>query len=159
LGYVTTNGQVMVRDVATRQTQSIVKVPPWDVLIQFSPDSQLLAVSTCTQGEVQVWNPRTGKLLAKQLAGLLTLTCKVSFSADSRSLVTVSLDGTARIWNIATGREMISGLPVNSFMKTQLRWNLLPPDGNSVLESAGEGAIRVVRLRTLAEIDALENTR
>jgi len=70
--------------------------------------------------------------------------------------VTESLDGTARIWNIATSREMISGLPVNYFIKTQLRWNLLPPDGNSLLESAGEGAIRVVRLPTLPEIDALE---
>jgi eukaryotic-like serine/threonine-protein kinase len=155
-GYITTNGQVKVWDSATKQTKSIVKVPPWDVIIQFSRDSRLLAVSTCTQGEVRVWDAGTGKPLSDPLAGLLALTSKVSFSADSRSLVTESLDGNARIWNIATSREMISGLPLNSFLKNHLRWNLLPPDGNSILESAGEGAIRVVHLPTLAEIDALE---
>jgi WD40 repeat protein len=153
-GYVTTNGQVNVRDSATKQTQSIVKVPPWDVIIRFSPDSRWLAVAT--QGQVQVWNAGTGQPLGAPLSGLSAVTTKASFSADSRSLVTGSLDGTAKIWNIATSREMISGLPLNSFLKNHLRWNLLPPDGNSVLESAGEGAIRVVRLPTLAEIDALE---
>jgi WD40 repeat protein len=81
---------------------------------------------------------------------------QVRFSADSKSLVTYSMDGLARIWNIATGREMISGLRVNWFLIGHMGWSLLPPDGNSVLESAGEGAIRVVRLPTLAEIDVLE---
>jgi WD40 repeat protein len=153
-GYITTNGQVKVWDAATKQTKSIIKLRTWEAIIRFSPDSRLLAVVK-SQGEVQVWNAGTGEL-SDPLAGLLAVTTKVSFSADSRSLVTYSIDGTARIWNIATSREMISGLPLNSFLKSHLRWNLLPPDGNSVLESAGEGAIRVVRLPTFAEIDALE---
>jgi WD40 repeat protein len=153
-GYITINGQVKVWDLATKQTKSIINLPAWETIICFSPDSRWLAFVK-TQGDIWVWNAGTGELSAP-FGGLLAVAAKVSFSADSKSLVTYSLDGTARIWNIATGREMISGLPLNLFLRRHLRWNLLPPDGNSVLESAGEGAIRVVRLPTLAEIDALE---
>ena len=103
-------------------------------------------------GQAQVWDARTGQLVCGPLAEDST----VRFSADSKSLVTYSMDGIARIWNIATGREMISGLRVNWFLVGHTGWSLLPPDGNSVLESEGEGAIRVVRLPTLAESDALE---
>ncbi len=150
--YVTTDGQVKVLDAASQQTKSIVKAPRG--AIQFSPDSRWLAETAL--GQVQVWDARTGQLVCGPLAGYSTGTLLVRFSADSKSLVTYSMDETARIWNIATGREMISGLRLNWFLVAHPEWSILPPDGNSVLESAGEGAIRVVRLPTLAEIDALE---
>ena len=69
------------------------------------------------------------------------------------------MDGTAKIWHVATSREMVSSLPVNWFLTFHWGWMALPLDGNSVIESAGEDAIRVVRLRTLAEIDALAGTQ
>ena len=91
------------------------------------------------------------------LAGYSAGAYKIGFSADSKSLVTYGQDGTAKIWNVATSREMVSRLPVNWFLTFHWGWTALPQDGNSVVEGAGEGAIRVVRLPTLAEIDALEN--
>jgi WD40 repeat protein len=104
-----------------------------------------------------VFNAGTGETVSGPVAGYLAGTYKVGFSADSKSLVTYGLDGTAKIWNVATSREMVSGLQLNGFLATHWYWKLLPPDGNSVVESAGEDAIRVVRLPTLAETDALEN--
>jgi WD40 repeat protein len=151
--YVTTNGQVKVWDAASQQTKSIVKLPVTQCVIHFSRDSRWLAVAAL--GEARVWDARTG--LLAPLATDSTGTLMVRFSADSTSLVTYSMDGIARIWNIATGREMISGLRVNWFLVGHMGWSLLSPDGNSVLESAGDDSIRVLGLPTLAEIDAREN--
>ncbi len=154
---ITTNGWVKVWDLTTKQSKSIVKLPAFTyVQIAFSPDSRLLAAAK-PGGWAQVWNVGTGRLVTHLRAGYLSGTVKVSFSADSKSLVTYGVDYTAKIWNIATGREVISGLPLNRFLTQHPAWTLLPPDGNSVVETAGEAAIRVVRLPTLAQIDALEN--
>jgi WD40 repeat protein len=126
--------------------------------LNFSPDSQWLVVAAF-DGFVQVWDARTGVKVTEPLAGHLAGTIKASFSADSRSLVTYGADHAAKIWNVATGREMMSGLPLNWFMVYHADWNLLPTEGNSVVESAGTSRIQVVCLPTLAEIDALEERR
>jgi WD40 repeat protein len=148
--YIATNNQVRVWDVSTEQTKYVVRLPDRAHCIEFSPDSRLLAVSTIA-GWLQVFDAGTGQSVSDPLAEYWAGVYRVTFSADSKSLVTCGNDGTARIWNIATSREMVSGLPVN-----RLPMTVLPPDGNSVVESAGEWAVRVVRLPTLAEIDALE---
>ncbi|MHC1767800.1 MAG: WD40 repeat domain-containing protein [Verrucomicrobiia bacterium] len=157
VAYGTTNAEVKVWDAATKQTRFAVKLPERPYWIEFSPDSRLLAVVT-SRGWVQVLNTATGKTVSESLAAYWAGTCRVSFSADAKSLVTYSTDHTAKIWDIATGREMVSGLPVNAFLIGS-EWTALPPDGNSVVEGAGEGAIRVVDLPTLADIDASEETR
>ncbi|MHC1769259.1 MAG: protein kinase [Verrucomicrobiia bacterium] len=150
--FVTTSGEVKVWDAASQQTRSIAKLATTQACIEFSPNSRWLAAAAL--GQAQVWDTRTAQLAP--LSGDSMGTLGVRFSADSQSLVTYSMDGTGRIWNIATGREMMSGLRVNWFLVGHMGWNLLAPDGNSVLESEGEEAIRVVRLPTLAEIDVLE---
>ena len=158
--YVTTNDQIKVWDAATQQTRLTIKLPeqnPASLSLGFSPDSRWLAVAT-TEGEgwARVFDVGTGQPVSGPLAGYSAGAYKIGFSADSKSLVTYGTDGTAKIWHVATSREMVSRLPVNRFLTYHWYWTALPPDGNSVVESAGEDAIRVVRLRTLAEIDALE---
>jgi eukaryotic-like serine/threonine-protein kinase len=154
--YLSTNGWVNVWDAASKQIKSIVKPAVSLSCFEFSPDSRWLAVAMLPD-RVQVFDVGTGQPVSEPLTGYLAGTIKVGFSADSKSLVTYCKDGTAKIWNIATGREMISGLPLNQFLIYHVPWRLLPSDGNSVFESAGEGAIRLVHLPTLAVIDALEN--
>ncbi len=155
--YGTTKTELKVWDAATKQTRFAVKLPERPCWIEFSPDSRLLAVVT-SRGWVQVLGTATGKTVSESLAAYWAGTCRVSFSADAKSLVTYSTDHTAKIWDIATGREMVSGLPVNSFLMGS-EWTALPPDGNSVVEGAGEGAIRVVDLPTLAQIDGVEERK
>jgi WD40 repeat protein len=112
----------------------------------------LLAVAT-SGGWVRVFDVATGSPASEPLAGYLAGANKINFSADGKSLVTCGEDGAARLWNIATGREMLSGLPGSSFW--EFEWVFLARDGNSVVEAAGRpNAIRVVRLPTLAKIDA-----
>lgn len=76
---------------------------------RFSPNSRWLAVAN-RSGRVQVFDISTGESVCGPLAGHLAGTVRVDFSADSKSLVTYSSDRTAKIWNFASGREMISGL-------------------------------------------------
>jgi WD40 repeat protein len=154
--YFTTSGQVKVWDAVSNQTKSIVTLPVENTATAFSPDSRWLAVAN-RSGHVQVFDIGTGQSVSGPLAGYSANTVRIGFSADGKSLVTYSRDGTATIWNIATGREMICGLQLNYFLTDHLPTRLLPLDGNSIFESAGEGAIRLVRLPTLAEIDAREN--
>jgi WD40 repeat protein len=158
--YITTNRQVKVGDAATRQIRFTVQPPEWNLGIdlQFSPDSRLLAVAG-SSGWIQVFDVGTGQRVSEPLMGYLAETQKVSFSADSKSLVTYSIDYTAKLWHIATSREMVSGLPLNSFLTLHWYWMLLPRDGNSVVEGADPGAIRVVRLPTLTQIDSLEKAK
>lgn len=153
---ITTNGWVKVWDLTTKQSKRIVAWPALTyVQMAFSPDSRLLAVAAA-DGWTRVWDVGTGRPVSDRLAGYLGSTSKVNFSADGKSLVTYGADYTAKIWNIATSREMISGVPLNRFLTQHPSWMLLPPDGNSVVESAGERAIRVVRLPSLADIDTAE---
>jgi WD40 repeat protein len=158
--YVSANDQVKVWDAATQQTQLTVTLPEAnasDLTLGFSPDSRWLALAR-TEGEgwARVYDVSSGQPMGDPLAGYSAGAYKIGFSADSKSLVTYGKEGTAKIWNVATGREMVSRLPVNRFLTFHWYWTALPPDGNSVVESAGEDAIRVIRLPTLAEIDALE---
>ncbi len=158
--YFTTNGLVKVWDATTQQIRPIVRPPTGNVLtnpvtLAFSPDSRWLAVAT-EAGWAQVFDVTTGRPVSGPPKGYLSGTIKIGFSADARSLVAYGEDGTARLWDLATGREMVSGLPLNQLLTYHLGWKLLPPDGNSVIEGAGEGVIRVVRLRSLPEIDAAD---
>src|SRR5262249_1778201 len=56
----------------------------------------------CCDGTVQIRSIATAALLAT-LQGHTDLVWAFAFSADGRSLATASLDGTARVWDVATG--------------------------------------------------------
>jgi WD40 repeat protein len=163
IAYSTRNGQVVLWDLSAGRPKSVIKPRAAGLfLMAFSPDSRLLALAG-EGGSAQVWDVETAQPVTDPLLGLLAGShlagiWKVSFSADSRSLVTYCGDYTAKVWNVATGREMLSGLPLSNFLVSHPSWHLLAGDGNSVVESAGTAAIRVVRLPTLAEIDAIDKS-
>src|SRR2546425_529574 len=55
---------------------------------------------------VRIWNLATGKPLVAPLRGHGTGAVG-RFSRDGKSLFTVGEDGTARVWHVRTGREML----------------------------------------------------
>jgi WD40 repeat protein len=123
-----------------------------------SPDASLL-VTGSDDGTAQVWRVATGEPALPPLVGHLSGIGKVGFSEDGRTILSYSDDGTARMWNVATGQEMVSGLPLNDLLKDHVWSGLLIGDGNGLVEAVDADRIRIVRLPTLREIDAVEQNQ
>jgi hypothetical protein len=66
------------------------------------------------------------------------------FSADGRSVVTASSDGTARLWDAATGRAR--GLPMAH--ANSVHDAAISPDGRVVVTGSGDGTARLWDART-----------
>ena len=73
--------------------------------IGFSPDGALLAV--CSANHVEVVDARSGQVL-RLIRGHAGTVADVAFSPDGTVIVTGSYDGTARTWEVATGRPLVT---------------------------------------------------
>ena len=79
------------------------------VVATFSPDAKVLAsycwsMGFCRPAELKLWDVATGRRL-HDLAGHGETIKAVVFSPDSRLLLSYSYDNTARLWDVASGRE------------------------------------------------------
>ncbi len=119
--------------------------------IDFSPDSTKLLVRTT------LWDLRTDPPVRKKLLGHRQRDFNLTFSPDSKTVVSTSDDGTVRLWNAETGQEMYSFFergrtfdsPLFSADGTTLAVGVLRPDGLP---------IRFWRAPSLTEIDELIRT-
>jgi WD40 repeat protein len=151
---------IVVWDVTRGWVRFTLKVPPVPPLeaVALSPDNEWLAVATGSSAP-QIWSLRTGRLASPPLQGHLAGVFKLRFSADGRTLITYSMDMTARLWNVATGREVMSGLPINLILRWHPLIQILSKDESAAIEPEGEDRWRVIPLPTLAEIDEAERQR
>ena len=88
-----------------RLARTVVLPAQWGRWGRFSPDGRLLVFAD-HEGRLQLfdtktWKPRTRPVIAHRDEVL-----SVNFSPDSRTLATTSLDGTTRLWNLASGRPI-----------------------------------------------------
>ncbi len=81
--------------------------------IAFSPDGKYFAAVISDEGlSFALWDVRSGKQI-RQFNGHTSLIIGMTFTSDSRFIVTGSLDKTIRIWNVETG-EMLRTLEGHS---------------------------------------------
>ncbi len=73
--------------------------------IRFSPDGALLAV--CSANHVEIIDARSGQVL-RLIRGHAGTVADVAFSPDGTVIATGSYDGTARTWEVATGRPLVT---------------------------------------------------
>ena len=93
--------------------------------VAFSPDARTIATVSkyAPDTAVRLWDVAGGKAI-RQFNGHKEGVTALAFSPDGKTLVTGSLDGTTRLWDVATGkeREVIE----KGLMITALAWS---PDG------------------------------
>jgi WD40 repeat protein len=110
IAVASSEGSVNVFDVGTREkvftlaggnccTSSPSRGVSW------SPDGRLIAASS--RDAARVWDAESGTL-RHTLLGHSSLVSSVAWSPDSSRLVTGSLDGTAKVWEIRSGGEQWS---------------------------------------------------
>ncbi len=79
----------------------------------FSPDGTMIATVTNDDNTIRIWDARTGTLL-KRITGHDYGIRHVSFSADSRRLVSHSSDNTVKLWNARTGAALYTYVPLGT---------------------------------------------
>ncbi|MCG8577052.1 MAG: caspase family protein [Flavobacteriales bacterium] len=75
--------------------------------IQISQDHKMLAVYSSYQNQVNVFDFESGELL-HELRGHTNMVASIAFSDDNKRLITGSYDGSKRLWNLETGKPMVS---------------------------------------------------
>ena len=121
LGGKTSARQLALWDI-DRRTRRLFEISRGDIFsIAFSPDDRLMAASN--DDLILIWNlHRPGPPMV--LNGHNASVGKILFSRDGLTLFSTSTDRTVKMWNVATGVEVIS-LPGN-----EETWELaLSPDG------------------------------
>jgi WD40 repeat protein len=95
--------------------------------IALSPDGSILAAGGKT---IKLWDVRTGKLV-RELFGHLKRTESITFSADGRLLVSGGSYGTTNVWEVATGRHLVTLFTFSESREGKVveDWLAYHPDG------------------------------
>ena len=139
-------GKTVLWDLLERR---IVSVLPglsgyWHV-VAFSPDGAYLAVTAeneLPEYRFKIWDMRTLRETAtmahqNHLTGL-------AFSPDGKTLASSSLDGTARLWDVPSGREVLVLRGHKDFVR-YVDWS---PDGRTLLTCGDDRALRLWHVST-----------
>jgi dipeptidyl aminopeptidase/acylaminoacyl peptidase len=117
--------------------------------VSWSPDGNRLATGSW-DGTAKVWDVTGGRELAAlkgHTSGLPSVSwsphgsgvSSVSWSPDGKRLATGSWDGTAKVWDVAGGRELAT-LKGHTSGLTSVSWS---PDGNRLTTESADGTAKV----------------
>jgi WD40 repeat protein/serine/threonine protein kinase len=115
----------------------------------YAPDGKLLATAGQMDGRVTLWDTATYEPVAT-LRGHANIVMDLTFTPDSRTLVTGSWDGSAKLWDVASRRQTRTLRGHTSWL-----WRVtVSPDGNTVVSGGRDGNVRLWRAASAEEIDA-----
>jgi WD40 repeat protein len=115
----------------------------------FSPDGKSAVTGSQETKFARLWDVTTGKPIGKPMPHERTVGC-VTFSPDSKTVLTASADKTARLWEAATGE------PLGPAFKHQggVSDAAFSPDGKTILTASNDGTARLWQLPTPVTGDA-----
>jgi len=130
--------RIIMWNLATGQPERHITVGSAPQAIAYSPDSRLVATACPHEKVIRIWDAASAAPV-RVIAGHSLSTRAVAFSPDGTLLATGAGDGTACIWSVASGREL---LRLDS--EADLIHNVaFLSDGKTVAATANDGDIRL----------------
>jgi WD40 repeat protein len=123
----------------------------------FSPDGTRLAITQRDGTVISIWDasPEGSREQPLQtLIGHTSIDTGAAFSPDGTRLATASFDGTAKVWDVATGEELLTLTGHNGGV-TSVAFS---PDGKRLVTGSQDGTARVYVL-PIEELMALARSR
>lgn len=145
--------EMRIWDLGTRELRLTLPGPANKMV--FAPDGASLVTCSVGANEAQIWEVPSGRRIGT-LKGHVGGMTQATFSPDGRTLATGAYDGRIKLWNLATGQEVVT-LPYAG-MITSLRFS---PEGKTLAASFWQSPgyqVRLFRTPSLAEIADLEAT-
>ena len=90
-----------------------------------------LTLSTGLDKKIYIWNPQTGEQIRKAWEGHTEDVMSVAFSGDGSRVVSTSLDGTLRQWDVGTGD------PIGNVLQVHARSAAFSHDGRRIIAGGG----------------------
>ena len=83
--------------------------PVWAPSVAFSPDGSLIAAGGSIDKQVTLWDVNTHKLVGRLPHP--TVLARLAFDPGGKTLATATIHGTARLWDVASRRQIGLALP------------------------------------------------
>jgi WD40 repeat protein/DNA-binding SARP family transcriptional activator len=154
------SGPAILWDTASGEVRRVLKgAEGWIGSVAFSPDGTRVAAGmgsteAGSSGQVLVWEAPTGRLIST-LGKLKTNDdhpfVDLAFSPDGRLLAAANFDGTAKVWDLASGEERLM-LPIGGLVVAVA----YSPDGRLLATGGSDGTVRVWDVATGEEIQSFE---
>jgi WD40 repeat protein/serine/threonine protein kinase len=108
--------------------------------VAFSPDGRRLAAAGFSLSfPVVVWDLVSGEQI-RVLSGHTWTVRQVAFSPDGRRIAAASHDGTVRVWDVTTGKEVVRPPLRHAAAATGVAFS---PDGGQLATASLDGTVRV----------------
>ena len=102
--------KVYVWDLRTRSREWAIDHHQLIFAIRFSPDGKQI-VTGDGKGNVDFWDPATGRRVGRELGGQNGSVLSVTYSPDGRDVMVTSTDGKFRLMDVASGKLIGAPLP------------------------------------------------
>jgi WD40 repeat protein len=125
-----------------------IEVGPECKVVGFSPDGRFGA-SDGPNGAISLWNLEVGKV-ERHLEGSVEIVTNLALMADGSRVLAGSKDGSVRLWNTKTGREL------HRFRQENAQQVAVSPDGSLMaVADSTDNAIKIWNVRTGEEVRRL----
>jgi WD40 repeat protein len=85
----------------------------WNSVVAWSPDSRFIATGGEQSGELNLWDATTGKRVAEPAQASAGFVLSIDFAWDGSLLVTGGTDGTVRLFDTETLKQVGANIPAD----------------------------------------------